>query len=93
VKKQSASWDYRIAERAIKDLRRLGPQASHRVIAFLDEKIRGNLSPRRIGKALRGEHGEFWRYRVGDYRILCRIDGGELIVLVVRIGHRREIYR
>lgn len=78
------SWDYRISEKAIKQLRKLGPQASQRVIAFLDERIQDSEDPRQFGKALRGELGEFWRYRVGDCRILCQINDGEL---VVNIGH------
>ena len=93
MKKRGTSWDYLIAERAIKDLRKLGPQASRRVIDFLDQRIRKTRDPRKTGKSLRGEHGEFWRYRVGDYRILCRIEDARLIVLVVRVGHRREVYR
>lgn len=86
------SWDYRITERAIKQLRKLGPQASRRVIAFLDERIQDCEDPRQLGKALRGDLGEFWRYRVSDYRILCQIDDGELIVLVVKVGHRSDVY-
>ena len=86
------SWDYRITERAIKQLRKLGPQASQRVIAFLEERIQDSEDPRKSGKALRGELGEFWRYRVGDYRVLCQIDDGEFVVLVVKVGHRSNIY-
>jgi len=61
------------------------------VIAFLDERIQGSEDPRQFGKALRGDLGEFWRYRVGDFRILCQINDGELVVLVVKVEHRREI--
>ena len=86
------SWDYKVTERAIKQLRKLGPQASRKVIAFLDERIEDTEDPRRFGKALRGDLGEFWRYRVEDYRILCKIDDGELFVLVVKVGHRSDVY-
>lgn len=86
------SWDYRISERAIKQLRKLGPQASRRVVAFLDERIQGSKDPRPLGKALRGDLGEFWRYRVADYRILCQINDEELVVLVVKVGHRSDVY-
>lgn len=82
------SWDYRLTGRAIKQLRKLGPKASKRVIAYLDERIQDGEDPRQFGKALRGELGEFWRYRVGNYRILCQINDGELVVLVVKVGHR-----
>ena len=86
------SWDYKVTERAIKQLRKLGPQASRKVIAFLDERIQDTEDPRQFGKSLRGDLGEFWRYRVEDYRILCKIDDGELVVLVVKVGHRSDVY-
>ena len=73
-------------------MRKLGPQASQRVIAFLDERIQNSENPRLFGKVLTGDLGEFWRYRTGDYRILCQIDDGELIVLVVKVGHRSDVY-
>jgi mRNA interferase RelE/StbE len=87
------SWDYKFTERAIKQLGKLGPQASQRVIAFLDERIQNCEDPRQFGKALRGDLGEFWRYRVGDYRVLYQINDGELLVLVVKVGNHRDIYR
>ena len=86
------SWDYRVSERALKELRKLGPDASRRILSYLDDRIIGANDPRQHGKALRGELGEFWRYRVGDYRILCKIEDEVLIVLVVKIGHRRDVY-
>ena len=86
------SWDYRVSERALKELRKLGPDASRRILSYLDVRIRGANDPRQLEKALRGELGEFWRYRVGDYRILCKIEDEVLIVLVVKIGHRRDVY-
>lgn len=49
--------------------------------------------PRTLAKPLQGEYGELWRYRVGPYRIICEIRDSELIVLVLRVGHRREVYR
>ena len=86
------SWDYKVTERAIKQLRKLGPQAGRKVIAFLDERIQDSEDPRQFGKALRGDLGEFWRYRVEDYRILCKINDGEFVVLVVKVGHRSDVY-
>lgn len=86
------SWDYRVSEGALKELRKLGPDASRRILSYLDERIRGATNPRQLGKSLRGELGDYWRYRVGDYRILCKIEDEVLIVLVVKVGHRRDIY-
>ena len=65
-----------------------------RILKFLSDRIAPAEDPRTIGEALRGSKlGEFWKYRVGDYRIICAIEDGELRVLVVRIGNRREVYR
>lgn len=86
------SWDYRVSERALKELRKLGPDVSRRILTYLDDRISGAKDPRQFGKALRGEFGEYWRYRVGDYRILCMIEDEVMIVLVVKVGHRRGIY-
>lgn len=86
------SWDYRVSERALKELRKLGPDASRRILSYLDERIKGVADPRQHGKVLRGELGDYWRYRVGDYRILCKIEDEVLIVLVVKVGHRRDVY-
>lgn len=63
-----------------------------RIKKYLDEKLATDLNPRRFGKSLHGELGGFWRYRVGDYRIICDIQDENIIVLVVDIGHRSKIY-
>lgn len=86
------SWDYKITERAIKQLRKLGHEPSKRIISFLDSRIAGPEDPRRFGKCLKGDLGEFWRFRVDDYRVLCRIEDDHLVVLVVQVGHRRDVY-
>ena len=86
------NWIYRFDERALKELRKLGKQAQREVIAYLDERVASEADPRRFGKGLKAELAGLWRYRVGDYRILCQIKNGELLVLVVAVGHRRDIY-
>ena len=58
----------------------------------MDLRIAVAADPRQLGKPLKGELGEFWRYRVGDYRILCEIRDDELVILAATIGHRREVY-
>ena len=87
------SWAYRFDDRALKELRKLGKQAQTRIIAYLDERVAGDGDPRRFGKGLKADLSGLWRYRVGDYRMLCQIKDGELLVLVVAVGHRRDIYR
>lgn len=79
--------------RALKDLRALGSSDRARVIRYLDERVAGSSDPRRQGKALAGELAGVWRYRVGDIRILARLEYDQLIVLVVEVGNRREVYR
>jgi mRNA interferase RelE/StbE len=69
-------------------------QIARRITAFLRERIASLDNPRNLGHALQGsEVGHLWRYRVGDYRIVCEIQDAKLIVLVVHVGHRREVYR
>jgi mRNA interferase RelE/StbE len=85
-------WVWRIDERALKELRKLGPAAQRQIISYLDDRVVGTNDPRSFGKALKGTLGGLWRYRVGDYRVLCQIQDGALIVLVVAVGHRRDVY-
>jgi|TARA_Y100000385_G_C13099652_1_gene643663 mRNA interferase RelE/StbE len=86
------SWDYSFSAKARKELKKLGHEPARKIIQFLDERIQGGNSPRQFGKALRGDLDEYWRYRVEDYRILCEIKDDTLIVLVVKAGHRRDVY-
>jgi mRNA interferase RelE/StbE len=86
------SWVYRFDQRALKELKKLGKQAQREIVAYLDERVAGAADPRRFGKGLKADLAGLWRYRVGDFRILCQIVDGELLVLVVSVGHRRDVY-
>jgi len=86
------SWVYRFDQRALKELKKLGKQAQREIVAYLDERVAGDADPRRFGKGLKADLAGLWRYRVGDFRILCQIVDGELLVLVVALGHRRNVY-
>jgi mRNA interferase RelE/StbE len=86
------NWAYNFDERAFKELRKLGTQAQRDIISYLDERISGEDDPRRFGKGLKADLAGLWRYRVGDYRILCQIRDRELLVLVVAVGNRRDVY-
>jgi mRNA interferase RelE/StbE len=86
------NWVYSFDDRALKELRKLGKNAQRDIIAYLDERIAGEGDPRRFGKGLKADLAGLWRYRVGDYRVLCQIRDGELLVLVVAVGHRRDVY-
>jgi mRNA interferase RelE/StbE len=77
-----------------RELGKLDRQQAKRILKFLQERVAKLDDPRSIGKALHGSRlGEFWKYRVGDYRFICKIEDDRLIVLVLRVGHRKEIYR
>jgi mRNA interferase RelE/StbE len=88
------AWTTEYTETARKQLRKLDKQIARRILDFMDERLSGERNPRDTGKALTGNLlGAFWRYRVGDFRIICDIQDAKLCVLVVQIGHRREVYR
>jgi mRNA interferase RelE/StbE len=86
-------WTVEYAEIARKQLRKLDKSVAQRIVDFMDERVAATGDPRRVGKALKGPLGDLWSYRVGDFRILCDIQDGKLIVLVLQIGNRREVYR
>lgn len=87
------AWRVEYTASAKAQLRKLDRPTARRIVDFMDERIAPLDDPRSRGKALTGPLGDFWRYRVGDCRVVCDIQDGALRVLVVRVGNRREIYR
>jgi mRNA interferase RelE/StbE len=88
------AWTVEVSESALRELDKLDPQHARRILKFLQDRVARSENPRTVGQALQGAKlGEFWKYRLGDYRLICKIVDERLIVLVLRIGHRREIYR
>ena len=88
------AWKVELSLEADRELAKLDRQHAKRILKFLHERVARLDDPRSMGKALQGARlGEFWRYRVGDYRLICKIEDDRLLVLILRIGHRREIYR
>jgi mRNA interferase RelE/StbE len=87
------AWRIEIKRTAQKEIERLDRKAQTAIVSFLRERVAGSEDPRQTGKALKGEMGDLWRYRVGDYRIICDIQDGIVTVLVLRVRHRREVYR
>ena len=86
------NWDYRIDDLAIRDLRTMGHSAAHIVREFLENRIKGCADPRAFGKPLRGGMHGLWRYRVQDYRLICELNDGEFVVILVKAGHRSRVY-
>jgi len=83
-----------LSESAERELSKLDRQDATRILKFLSGRVAKLDNPRSIGEALHGSRfGEFWKYRVGPYRLICKLEDDRLLVLVLRIGHRKEIYR
>lgn len=87
------AWKIEFDRAAERELRKLSPEISKRILKFLFTRIANLDDPRIIGEALVGKRfGEFWKYRVGDYRIISKIQDKTLIVIVVQVGHRSDVY-
>ena len=80
------------SKEALKDLKKLEKPTAALILGWVRKNLEGTDDPRRHGKALTGNLGGRWRYRVGDYRLLARIDDGRVLILVLHVGRRREIY-
>ena len=88
------AWQINVSESAEKQLAKLDRQIAQRIMTFLRERVAVLDDPRSIGDALKGsELGEFWKYRVGDWRIICEIRDKVVLITVLRLGNRREVYR
>ena len=87
------AWTIDYTDTAKKQLQKMDRQTARRLMDYMDERIAPLQDPRTTGKPLTGSRGGFWRYRVGDYRLICHIQDEVMSVLVVQIGHRREVYR
>jgi mRNA interferase RelE/StbE len=87
-------WRIEFEDAALKELAKLDKPVARRILAFLRERVAVLDDPRSVGEALKGSRlGEFWKYRVGDYRVIVNIEDGALCVLVLKVGNRREVYR
>lgn len=86
------AWKIELGSHAAKELNRLDRQHAKRLLQFLRDRVAKLEDPRTLG-ALRGDLGEFWKYRVGDYRLICKIQDQIIAIIIVKIGHRREVYR
>ncbi len=86
-------WRIEFDPRAVKELSKFDRPIQQRIIKVLRERIATLVDPRSIGEALRGEElGRFWKYRIGAYRVICDIRDEDIVVLVIRIGDRKEVY-
>jgi len=88
------AWKIELSGLAQRNLKKLDRQVAKRILVFLHGRLARLDDPRSIGQALRGSDlGQFWKYRVGDWRIIASIEDRNIRILVVRIANRREVYR
>lgn len=90
----SLAWQIEFDLEALKELKRLDRPVQIRLVAFLRDRLAPLDDPRSLGEALSGARlGSYWKYRVGDWRIVCDIQDQRVVVRVLRLGNRREVYR
>jgi mRNA interferase RelE/StbE len=87
------NWSVQFEPKAIKDLARLGSVERKRVLRYLYDRVSNIDNPRQLGAPLAGNMSGFWRYRVGDVRIIASIDDNQILILIVGVGTRGSIYR
>lgn len=88
------AWAVEFDPDAVKDLKKFDKQVQKRILEFLRLRLAAMDNPRDLGEALAGATlGNYWKYRVGDWRIICDIQDKRIVVRVLRVGNRREVYR
>ncbi|MEA3284914.1 MAG: type II toxin-antitoxin system RelE/ParE family toxin [Synergistota bacterium] len=87
------AWTIEYDLAAVKDLKRIDKKEAKRIVDYMEERIAVQDNPGTLGKPLKGPLGAFWCYRVGDYRLICSIEDNKVTILVVRIGHRGDVYK
>ena len=86
-------WTVDISADAAKSLEQMDSTARNRIRRFVQERLQGTDNPRQWGAALSGRYAGLWKYRIGDYRLVCQLQGARLVVLVVKTGHRSAVYQ
>jgi mRNA interferase RelE/StbE len=87
------AWKVELANSAEKELAKLDKKEARRIVTFLFERVSKADNPRTFGAPLKGPLGQYWKYRVGNYRLICDIQDDKITVLVLRVGHRGDVYR
>lgn len=86
------AWIVEFDESAAKEFRKLDKQAQREIQEFINHRIKPSDDPRKFAKPLQHVHAKLWRFRIGNYRLICSIENKKLLILVLKIGHRKEIY-
>jgi mRNA interferase RelE/StbE len=87
------AWKIEFERDAIRQLNQLDQSIRAQIVAYMERRIVGSGNPRQLGKPLRGPKRGLWSYRVGHYRIVCRIEDQRVVIVVVSVGHRKDVYR
>jgi mRNA interferase RelE/StbE len=87
------AWKVEVSPTAARQIGKLGRAAQAQIYRYLTEKIQSTSDPRQSGKALQGDKRGLWRYRIGDYRLICDLQDNRLVVLLLIVGHRKDVYR
>jgi mRNA interferase RelE/StbE len=85
------AWRVEFTKSADKELSKLDKPVRHRILRFFKDRV--EKDPRSVGDQLKGHLSDFWRYRIGDYRVYADLQDDKVLVLVVRVGHRKEVYK
>ena len=86
-------YELKYEARAVKQIKKLDLATRKLIKSWIEKNLLNTDNPRQHGKGLTGSLSQYWRYRVGDYRILAEINDAEIIIIIIEIGHRRDIYR
>ena len=85
-------WKIVFSEQAVKQFSKLDRYTQTFIHSWIIKHLKNVIDPRKIGKPLVGNHKGKWRYRVGDYRLLCQIIDNEITIIIITVGHRKEVY-
>ncbi|PKM51426.1 MAG: type II toxin-antitoxin system mRNA interferase toxin, RelE/StbE family [Firmicutes bacterium HGW-Firmicutes-7] len=87
------NWKVEFTDIALKTLKKMDKHTAAMLIGYIEKKLVGSINPRSLGKPLIANHKGKWRYRIGEYRLLCLIEDDRITITVIQIGHRKEIYK
>ena len=87
------AWTIEFVPAAAKELKKLDCGEAARIVSTLEKRIATLDDPRSVGAPLKGEHEGYWRWRIGDYRVIARFENERVLILIVRVAHRRDVYR
>ncbi len=86
-------YDLKYEAKAVRQIKKMDPASRRLIKSWIEKNLLNTDNPRLHGKGLKGNLSNYWRYRVGDYRILAEINDSEIVIIIVEIGHRRDVYR